>query len=279
MTEIWIAVGVLAALGALFGIVLAVANRVFYVETDPRLDQLIQCLSGANCGGCGYAGCAAYAQAVLDGKAPVGLCASGGEECSRAMAKIMGVESRKVDRVVAFVRCAGVTARDKGLYEGLEDCIAATKVAGRGPLICKFGCLGFGNCTRVCKFDAIRIVEGVAKVDPDKCTGCMSCAAACPRKIIVPVHFGVHIRVACSSTARGSVTLRGCDIGCIGCFKCQKACPKGAIKVENNLARIDYALCDDCGLCVEVCPRKLISDSNLTPQDRGAIPHPAAVDP
>lgn len=278
MTDILIAVAVLAALGALFGVVLAVANKVFYVKTDPRLDQLIQCLSGANCGGCGYAGCAAYAQAVLDGRAPTGLCASGGEECSRAMAKIMGVQAQKVDRLVAFVRCAGVTSRDKGIYEGIHDCIAATKVAGRGPLICKFGCLGFGNCTRACKFEAIGMEGGVAKVDPDKCTGCMACAAACPRNIIVPVHYGVSIKVACSSTARGSVTLRGCDVGCIGCSKCQKVCPRGAIKVENNLARIDYSLCDHCGLCVEVCPRKLISNSNLTVQDQGTVHHPAAVE-
>ena len=127
-------------------------------------------------------------------------------------------------------------------------------MAGRGPLICKFGCLGFGNCTKACQFDAIHLEQGVAKVDPDKCTGCMSCAAACPRHIIVPVHYGAHITVACSSTARGSVTLRGCDIGCIGCSKCQKACPKGAITVTSNLARVDYSLCDGCGLCVEVCP-------------------------
>ena len=103
----------------------------------------------------------------------------------------------------------------------------------------------------------------------------MSCAAACPRHIIVPVHYGAHITVACSSTARGSVTLRGCDIGCIGCSKCQKACPKGAITVTSNLARVDYSLCDGCGLCVEVCPRGLISNSHLTQEDAGRILKPA----
>ena len=191
------------------------------------------------------------------------------------MASVMGVKAEKVARQVAFVRCAGSTARDKGIYEGISDCLAATKVAGRGPLICKFGCLGFGNCTKACQFDAIHLEQGVAKVDPDKCTGCMSCAAACPRHIIVPVHYGAHITVACSSTARGSVTLRGCDIGCIGCSKCQKACPKGAITVTSNLARVDYSLCDGCGLCVEVCPRGLISNSHLTQEDAGRILKPA----
>ena len=274
--DILIAVGVLGGLGALFGLVLAVANRVFHVDTDPRLEPLTQCLNGANCGGCGFSGCGAYAQAVLEGKAPVGLCIAGGDECAQKMAEIMGVKAEKVARQVAFVRCAGTTARDKGVYEGIHDCLAATKVAGRGPLICKFGCLGFGNCTKACKFDAIHLENGVAKVDPDKCTGCMSCAAACPRKLIVPVTFGANIRVACASNARGSVTLRGCDIGCIGCFKCQKICPKGAIRVEKNLASIDYALCDQCGQCVEVCPRHLISDSNLTPADSGPAQKPTA---
>ncbi len=267
--DILIAVAVLGGLALIFGLVLAVASKVFYVETDPRLEPLQECLSGANCGGCGFSGCGAYAQAVLDGKAPVGLCIAGGEECAEKMAKIMGTKAEKVARQVAFVRCAGTTARDKGVYEGIHDCVAATKVAGRGPLICKFGCLGFGNCVAACKFDAIHLVDGVAKVDPDKCTGCMSCAAACPRSIIVPVHYGVNITVACSSNARGSVTLRGCDIGCIGCSKCEKVCPKGAIKVERNLAVIDYDLCDNCGLCVDVCPRKLISNSNLTKADDG----------
>ena len=147
-------------------------------------------------------------------------------------------------------------------------------MAGRGPLICKFGCLGFGNCTKVCQFDAIHLENGVARVDPDRCTGCMSCAAACPRHIIVPVHYGAHITVACSSTARGSVTLRGCDIGCIGCSKCQKICPKGAITVVQNLARVDYQLCDGCGQCVEICPRGLISNSHLTPCDAGTVLKP-----
>ena len=200
---------------------------------------------------------------------------SGGDACAQTMASVMGVKAEKVARQVAFVRCAGSTARDKGIYEGIPDCLAATKVAGRGPLICKFGCLGFGNCTKACQFDAIHLEQGVVKVDPDKCTGCMSCAAACPRHIIVPVHYGAHITVACSSTARGSVTLRGCDIGCIGCSKCQKACPKGAITVASSLARVDYSLCDGCGLCVEVCPRGLISNSHLTQEDAGRILKPA----
>lgn len=262
-------------MGAVFGLILAIASKVFAVKTDDRLEPITEALPGANCGGCGFAGCGAYAQAILDGKAEIGRCAAGGTEAARKIAAIMGVEAAEVERTVALVRCRGYDRQFKGPYDGLQDCLAASKVAGRGPISCKFGCLGYGNCVKTCKFGAISIQDGVAFVDREKCTGCMSCAAACPRHIIVPVHYGAHITVACSSTARGSVTLRGCDIGCIGCSKCQKACPKGAITVTSNLARVDYSLCDGCGLCVEVCPRGLISNSHLTQEDAGRILKPA----
>ena len=260
MEKVWIAIAVLGSMGLIFGLVLAIASKVFHVETDPRLEPLTECLPGANCGGCGYSGCGGYAQAVLDGTAPIGKCASGGQEAADAIAKIMGVASEKVTRKVAFVRCSGTSAKMKGEYEGIQDCLAASKVAGRGPLICKFGCLGFGNCTKACQYDAIHVVNGVAKVDEEKCKGCMACAAACPRGIITSAEYHTDISVACASHAKGSVTLRGCDQGCVGCFKCEKICPANAIKVVNNLAVIDYDKCYSCGLCAEVCPKHLITD-------------------
>ena len=276
--EILIGIGILGGLGLLFGLILSVASKVFYVETDPRLEPLTEALPGANCGGCGYSGCAAYAQAVLEGKAPVGKCASGGDESAEKMAEIMGVKAEKVTRRVALVRCSGFKGVDeegkatgakmKGNYEGIHDCLAATKVAGRGPLICKFGCLGFGNCTKACKYDAIHVVNGVAKVDQEKCVGCMQCAALCPRKLIVPVEDGKHVVVACASLAKGPVTIRGCTAGCVGCGLCVKICPHDAIHVEHNLASIDYEKCTSCGLCTTVCPKKLIADSDaVEPQE------------
>lgn len=266
--EIVIAIAILGGLGLIFGLVLAGASKLFYVETDPRLGKLTEALPGANCGGCGYSGCAAYAQAVLEGKAAIGLCASGGNDSAVAMAEIMGVKAEKVARRVALVRCSGAKVADdegnmggsklKGIYEGPKDCMAATKVAGRGPLACKYGCLGFGNCTKACKYDAIHVVNSVAVVDKEKCVGCMSCAAQCPRGLIVPVDYNNRTIIACASRAKGAVTVRGCSSGCIGCGLCQKNCPNGAIKVDRNLATIDYSKCISCGICAEVCPKHLI---------------------
>ena len=270
--EILIAIGILGGLGLVFGLVLAIASKVFYVETDPRLDQLNECLPGANCGGCGYAGCGGYAEAVLKGEAAIGKCASGGDECAQKMAEIMGVKAEKMARRVAMVRCSGYKRKDaegktiglleKGNYEGVKSCLAATKVAGRGPTICKFGCLGFGDCLKACQYDAIYILDGVARVDFDKCVGCMSCAAACPRGVIASVEYGEHIVISCSSHAKGNVTSRGCTIGCIGCGLCKKICPNGAITLNKNLAVIDYSKCDNCGLCVSVCPKKMIRNAS-----------------
>ena len=274
MNEILIAVGILGGLGLIFGLVLAAASKAFYVETDPRLEQLNECLPGANCGGCGYAGCGGYAEAVLNGEAPIGKCASGGNECAQAMAAIMGVKAEEVTRKVALVRCSGekrydksgnlvAGAKIKAEYEGFQDCVAASKIGGNGPLSCKFGCLGFGTCVKACKYDAISIVNGIAKVNEDRCVGCMACAAACPRNLIVPVEPGRNVVIACASLAKGAVTTRGCTVGCIGCGLCKKICPKDAITIEKNLAVIDYSKCDNCGLCATVCPKKLIKDSNV----------------
>ena len=267
--SILLAILVLGGLGLIFGLVLAVASKVFYVETDPRLEKLNDCLPGANCGGCGYAGCAAYAEAVLNGEAAIGACASGGNECAQAMADIMGIKAEAVTRKVALVRCSGSRSYDKdgnlvkgakikGEYEGFKDCLSASKVGGNGPLACKYGCLGFGTCVKACKFGAIKIKGGVAVVDEDLCVGCMACANACPRNVIVAVEPGRNTHIACASTAKGAVTTRGCTVGCIGCGLCKKICPEGAISVVDNLAVIDYSKCVDCGLCATVCPKKLI---------------------
>ena len=272
--DILIAIGILGGLGLVFGLVLGAASKLFHVETDPRLDALNEALPGANCGGCGYAGCGGYAEAVLNGEAAIGKCASGGDECAQAMAEIMGVQAGAVTRKVALVRCSGDRFYDnqgnmvagsklKAKYEGFKDCMAASKVGGSGPLSCKYGCLGFGSCVKACKYGAIKVIKNVAHVDESLCVGCMACAAACPRDLIVPVEPGKNVLIACASMAKGAVTTRSCTAGCIGCGLCKKICPEDAITVTGNLAVIDYSKCTNCGLCATVCPKKLIKDSNV----------------
>ena len=263
MNNILSAVLVLGIMGAVFGAVLAIASKVFAVKVDERLPLLKEALPGANCGGCGYAGCQAYAQAVLEGKAEIGLCAAGGAEASQKMAQIMGVEAEAFERKVAMVKCRGHNHSFKGEYEGIPDCRSAMFVTGDGPSACPNGCLGFGTCVSVCKFDAIHIEKGVARVDADKCTGCMQCVEACPRKVIVPVTYNTDIVIACSNLERGAYTRQVCDVGCVGCHLCEKQCEYDAIHVLNNLAVIDYSKCVSCGRCAAVCPRRLISDFNL----------------
>ena len=187
------------------------------------------------------------------------------------MSRIMGVKAEAITRKVALVRCSGyhrtdaegkvLGAKQKGRYEGFQDCAAAALVAGRGPTVCKFGCLGFGNCVKACKYDAISIVDGIALVDKEKCVGCMACAQACPRNIIISAEYDKHTVIACNSHAKGAITLRGCSQGCVGCGLCTKICPNDAIHVDHNLATIDYSKCTSCGLCATVCPKHLITAS------------------
>ncbi len=271
MEKIFYAVAVLGILGAVFGAVLAIASKIFAVKVDERLPLLKDALPGANCGGCGFAGCQAYAQAVLDGKAEIGSCAAGGAEAAKKMSEIMGVEVVEVERKVAMVKCRGRHHAMKGIYKGIRDCRSAMLITENGPSACPTGCLGFGTCVSVCKFDALHLEDGVARVDPAKCTGCMQCVEICPRKVIIPVTYDADIIIACSNKERGAFVRRYCDIGCIGCHLCEKQCEHDAIHVIKNLATIDYTKCVSCGRCAAVCPRHIISDSNLR-TDMDAVP-------
>ena len=263
MTNVIYAILVLGVMGGIFGLLLAVASKVFAVEKDERLEPVTEALPCANCGGCGYTGCGAYAQAIVEGTAPLGLCAAGGKESVDKIAQIMGMESVEMERKVAVVMCRGHHVTRKGQYEGITDCAAASRILGNGPTLCSYGCLGFGNCVKACPQGAISIVDGVAKVDHDKCIGCMACASACPRGIIKEVPYDQDIVVACSSKEKGAALRKFCDIGCIGCKLCEKTCQHDAIHVVDNLATIDYSKCVSCSECAAKCPRHLIADCNL----------------
>ena len=239
------AVVVLGVLGAVFGFVLAVASKIFEVKKDPREEEILSHLAGANCGGCGFPGCSA--------------CAPAGAENHAAIAAIMGAAAPTGERKVAFVRCnGGVNAVKRYEYIGVKDCISATKVAA-GPLECQFGCLGFGSCVAACQFGAMSIgPNGAAVVDPDKCTDCMACAKACPRHLIAEVPVSKTVRVACANQDKGKAAMSVCSNSCIGCGLCEKECRKDAIHVVNGVAVIDYDKCVGCKLCTKVCPRDAI---------------------
>lgn len=261
MSGVLYAVIALGALGAVFGLLLAYASKVFAVEVDERQEKIAGLLPGANCGGCGYAGCSAYAAAVVNDGATVNKCAPGGSEAAEKIAGIMGVSADKVERQAAFVRCAGSQGHveKKFEYSGIPDCHAAMRLGGgQGPNQCPNGCIGVGSCVSVCRFDALHIVDGIAKVDREKCAGCQTCLAACPKNLITMTPYDAPVMVSCANTQKGAQVRKYCDTGCIGCKLCEKACQSGAIKVEQDLAIIDYSLCTGCGACAEKCPRKII---------------------
>ena len=254
------AVALLGILGAVFGCVLAIASKVFEVKKDPREEAVLGLLAGANCGGCGYPGCAGCAAAIVKGEAPVTVCAPAGPDNAAKIAEIMGQTAPTGEREVAFVKCNGGTAAQTRFdYVGIRDCTAALKVAG-GPLQCEWGCLGFGSCVNACQFDAMHIgPNGCAVVDEDKCTDCMACAAACPRHLIVSVPVSKKVRVMCANRQKGKAAMEVCGNSCIGCGLCEKECRKDAIHVVNNVAVIDYSKCVNCKLCTKVCPRDAIT--------------------
>ena len=259
--NIIIAIAVLGGIGLVFGIVLAVSSKILTVEENPLLQPLTDALPGANCGGCGCSGCAAYAEAVLSGSASVGQCTVGGEAASAKMAEILGMDTvPDTVRTVAFVRCTGLGHdTTKYTYAGIEDCLAATRLPGGGPIACSYGCLGYGSCEKACPYGAIHVENFVAKVDEEKCTGCSICVSTCPRHLIRLIPYGDETVVPCANKSKANLTRKVCPIGCIGCALCTRVCPTKAITVKDNLARIDYSLCTHCGACAEKCPRKLIS--------------------
>ena len=263
MWNIILAVIIVGVIGLIFGLLLSFAAVIFKVEVDEREDKILEILPGANCGACGFAGCSAYAGAVVNEGAKANLCSVGKAAVAQKIAEIMGVEAQSGDDVVARVMCNGTcdVSKDKYTYFGISDCIAASKLGG-GPKSCPNGCLGLGSCLKVCKFDAIKIINGVATIDEEKCVGCSQCVSECPKHIISLVPKQNKYYVQCVNTEKGALTNKYCSVGCIGCKKCEKACPKGAIKVIDNVAKIDYSLCTACGLCAEECPKKIIKTEN-----------------
>ncbi|MGE5554484.1 MAG: RnfABCDGE type electron transport complex subunit B [Betaproteobacteria bacterium] len=257
-----VATASMGAVGAILATGLAVASVVFKTESDPRVEQLLEVLPGANCGACGYPGCQGLAKALAAGAAPAGACVVGGPAVAAKVADILGVEVGELpERRVAYLLCQGgrAEAAERAAYQGVTDCRAAGLVQG-GPKGCSYGCLGFGNCVAACQFDALHLnSNGLPAVEADKCTACGKCVTACPRGLMTLLPASARTFVACSSLARGQEVRPVCRVGCIACGICVKTCPQKCITLENNLARIDYARCTNCGLCAAKCPTKAIA--------------------
>ncbi len=271
-------VGTITALAVTFGLGLAIASKLFAVETDPRVDEVLDHLPAANCGACGYAGCLSAAEAIVKGEAAPDACPVATGMAQKQIAKIMGVEVGEKERAVSVLLCSGgYKVGDKFEYGGVHDCGAAVLVQG-GPKLCSYGCIGMGSCVRACPFDAIRIgPDGLSEVIEEKCTGCGKCAEVCPHNLFVvqPVSKGVHVR--CRSCDKGGLVKKICSTGCIGCKKCEKVCPVDAIKVESFLAKIDYKKCIACGKCVKECPQGTIANFRKARKAGEPVPSAEAV--
>ena len=255
-TLILIALGAMTVLGVGFGIFLALASRAFHVEEDPRVAEVDDALPGVNCGACGYTGCHAYAEAVVEGE-DVGLCTVGGPEVAAMVADIMGVEAKDLGSLRAVVHCAGGRSKcqEKANYSGIEDCRAAHITSG-GPKACPYGCLGFGTCAEACPFDAITMSDDrLPVVDPDKCTACGICVEVCPRDLLSLLDSKYTWVLACSSQDKGKAVKSICEVGCIACSICAKKDPNEAITMEGNLPVLDYEKADgDFSVAADVCP-------------------------
>lgn len=255
MSPIIIPIALLSVLGIVAAVMLTVAAKVMYVPVDERITDCTDALPGANCGGCGFAGCSDYATAIVENGAELNLCPVGGAEVAAKLGEIMGMEVSAGVEKCAIVMCGGYSDKtDKIMqYADYPTCKASKAIYG-GAGACQHGCLGFGDCAAECSFDAIRVIDGVAWVDRELCVGCGSCAKVCPNNLIAIVPKKNTVYVKCSSTDKGAVTRKACSAGCIGCKKCEKACKFDAIKVENNKAVIDPEKCKNCGLCEKECP-------------------------
>jgi RnfABCDGE-type electron transport complex B subunit len=252
---------ILGVLALLLGAILAVASRVFHVDVDPRVEQIEELLPGANCGGCGFAGCSVMAERIATGGASPAQCPVCGSEARKAIYDLMDLEAEEEEPRIARMLCGGGTGcKDKESYHGVADCRAAVLVQG-GPKACDYACVGLGSCMEACPFEAIFMGDdGLPHVIEERCTTCGACERVCPRNVIKVMPKKRVVWVKCSSHDPGKIVNKICETGCIACRRCEKECPFDAIHVIDNLAVIDYDKCKLCGKCAKVCPKNTIID-------------------
>ena len=273
MNFILIAVLVLGAIALVAAVILYIVSKKFAVQEDPRIAQVVEILPGANCGGCGFAGCGGLAEALVKGADAGSIegirCPVGGDPVMGEVADLLGMAVANTEPMVAVVRCNGTCTNRPRIaeYDGLRTC-QAMNANGSGETGCGFGCLGCGDCTKACAFDAIHMnpETGLPEVDEEKCTSCGACTKACPRHIIElrkKGSKGRRVYVQCVNKDKGAVARKSCTAACIGCGKCQKVCKFEAITIENNLSYIDFNKCRMCTKCVDECPTGAIIKVNF----------------
>jgi len=250
------------ALGFFFALILNIAYAKLKVQQDPAVEAVLAVLPNANCGGCGQAGCGAYAEAVVKDHGLMGKCGPGGSELVSKIAAILGIEATASAPLRAVVHCAAKESdRISGTrYWGAASCTEAQVVAG--AIGCSYGCLAMGDCAAACEFDALHIVEGLATVDYEKCVGCGACVKACPRQLIELIAFQEDpmLVVACSTQDKAKEVRGYCQVGCVGCTVCAKQSPN-MFQMKNNLAAIDYKAYgsqEDRDKATSKCPRALL---------------------
>lgn len=256
---------ILAVLGFAVAIMLGFASKIFYVEEDPRVEAVLEALPGANCGGCGYAGCEGYANAVVNvPDVAANLCVAGGAKTAVQVGELTGKAVTESDPLLTFRRCDKISGKvqKRYTYQGLPSCAAAATLA-QGSDVCSHSCLGFGDCVVACPFDALYLKDGIVCVRENICTGCGKCTHACPRNILELIPRRARVAVRCSTTDKLRAVMDVCLVGCIQCGKCIKTCPAGAISMKDNRIHIDQQKClaygDECELaCVKGCPRQIL---------------------
>ncbi|MHA7109450.1 Fe-S cluster domain-containing protein [Sunxiuqinia elliptica] len=263
----------LSAIGILAAVILYFVAQKFKVYEDPRIDEVESALPGANCGGCGFAGCRAFAEAcVKENELSALFCPVGGNDCMTDVAGILGLEAVTKDPRVAVVRCNGTCEhRPKtNQFDGASSCAVASSLYS-GDTGCQYGCLGHGDCVAACDFDAIHMnpETGLPEVIDDKCVACGACVEACPKTLIELRKRGPKDRkiyVSCRNEDKGGIAKKSCEVACIGCSKCFKVCPFDAITMKNNLAFIDSDKCKLCRKCVVECPTNAIIELGFPPR-------------
>jgi len=255
---------VLGGLGLGFGLILAYLSKRFSVKADPKVQEVRDLLPGINCGSCGYAGCDAFAQAIIEKDEDFKKCSPGVSNHPK-IAKVLGKEvDCSTERQVARLKCnagSDVTS-EKYDYHGVKTCTNANQIAS-GPKSCSYGCIGYGDCVDVCPVGAITMNKNnLPLVDEDKCIACGKCVETCPKNLYELISVGHQVYVKCVSKDLAASVTKNCKVGCIACRICEKTCQFDAIHVNNNIAKIDYDKCTNCGACVLKCPRKIIIKVN-----------------